>query len=118
MADLNVDLKTEGDVILVYPRGFINAHTVRSFEQVLQDQVERKSYRIVINCADLRYISSAGLGALMGVIDEVRENQGDIKLSNMSENIFNIFDILGFTHLYKIFKDEAEALGSFTEAEK
>jgi anti-sigma B factor antagonist len=118
MADLNVDLKTEGNVTLVYPRGFINAHTVRSFEQVLQEQVERKSYRIVINCADLRYISSAGLGALMGVIDEVRENQGDIKLSNMSENIFNIFDILGFTHLYKIFKDEAEALGSFSEAEE
>jgi len=90
---------------------------VRTFEQILQEQVERKSYRIVINCADLRYISSAGLGALMGVIDEVRENQGDIKLSNMSENIFNIFDILGFTHLYKIFKDESEALDSFSKAE-
>ena len=114
MAELSMNIKQEGGAVVLYPRGFINAHTVRIFEKTLQDQLQRQAYRIVINCADLRYISSAGLGALMGVIDEVRANSGDIKLSNMSDNVYNIFEILGFTHLYGIFQHEAEALTSFS----
>ena len=54
-----------------------------------------------MNCQGLAYIASAGLGAIMGAIEEVRENGGDIRLSELNETVRNIFEILGFTHLYK-----------------
>jgi anti-sigma B factor antagonist len=50
----------------------------------------------------------------MAYIEEVRKNNGDIKLANMSPKIFNVFDILGFPLLYEIYKDEKEALTKFT----
>jgi len=59
--------------------------------------------------ADLNYISSAGLGVFMGFIEEIREKKGDIKLSNMSDKVFKVFDLLGFPALYQIFKDESDA---------
>jgi anti-sigma B factor antagonist len=69
----------------------------------------------VVSGAGLKYIASAGLGALMGVIEEVRTGGGDIRLADLNETVRNIFDILGFNHLYRIFPSEVEAVLSFRE---
>jgi len=45
----------------------------------------------------------------MGLIETVRDNGGDILLCNLHENVFAIFDTLGFTQLYRVFPTEAEA---------
>ena len=116
MADLRIDVRSHGNVAIVEPVGFINAHTARDFEMVLQELIDQKRHNIVVNCQALSYIASAGLGAIMGFIDMIRENNGDIRMCCMNETVFNIFDVLGFTHLYSIFESELKAVQSF-EAE-
>jgi len=49
----------------------------------------------------------------MAYIEDVRRNKGDIKLSNMSPKVFNVFDLLGFPLLYEITDDEGEAIRKF-----
>ena len=115
MPDLRIDVRSHGKVAVVEPVGFINAHTARDFEFVLQNLIERNQNNIVINCKDLAYIASAGLGAIMGSIDQIRENHGDIRMCSMNETVFNIFEVLGFTHLYSIFDSEDSAIQSFEE---
>ena len=68
-----------------------------------------------MNFEDLAYISSAGLGVFMAYVESIRENKGDIKLTNMSDKVYNIFDLLGFPLLYEIYKDEEEAINKFRE---
>jgi len=111
--ELTIRTENRDGVTIVHPEGFINAHTVNRFEEALQELVQGGQYRILIHCGKLEYISSAGLGALMGVIEDVRSHDGDIRLCAMSDSVFNVFDILGFTELYRIFPDEVEALASF-----
>ncbi|MFC2173444.1 STAS domain-containing protein [Acidobacteriota bacterium] len=113
MSTLDLDTKRTDSVVVLYPKGLINAHTVKRFEEELLSLIKGKSYSIVINCKSLTYIASAGLGVLMGVIDEIRTNRGDIRFAEMNPNVHNIFEILGFTHLYKVFKDEEKAIKSF-----
>jgi anti-sigma B factor antagonist len=115
MPDLRIDVRSQGNVAVVEPAGFINAHTARDFETVLQKLIDEKQNKIVINCKELSYIASAGLGAIMGFIDQIRENEGDIRMCSMNETVFNIFDVLGFTHLYSIFETEDKAIQSFEE---
>ncbi len=112
MADLSIQVRNIDGIAVVEPEGFINAHTVRQFEQALENQVQAGKYTILLNCSKLNYISSAGLGAIMGLIETVRENQGDILLSDLQENVFTIFETLGFTQLYKVFPTEQEAVAS------
>ena len=102
-----------GDVMILYPRGHINAHTVKEFEGQLVSLIEQQGTQLLINGRELSYIASAGLGALMGVIEDVRARQGDIRLSDLNQGVYEVFDILGFTHLFKIFPTEEEALNSF-----
>ncbi len=70
--DLMMESQERGEVVVIYPRGFINAHTVREFEQELERSVESGRTQIVINGSGLSYIASAGLGVIMGHIEEVR----------------------------------------------
>jgi anti-sigma B factor antagonist len=113
MTDLEMQTREVDDVVLLYPRGFINAHTVRLFEGEIQKALDRGRYKIVLSCADLQYIASAGLGAIMGAIEEIRTNGGDLRMSELNETVRNIFEILGFHHLYRTFPSEMEAVLSF-----
>jgi anti-sigma B factor antagonist len=112
MAELSVNADHKENVRVLYPAGYINAHTVQDFEKALQSILEEEHYRILINCKELEYINSSGLGVLMGVIEDIQDHDGFLYLSNMNETVFNIFDTLGFTHLFKVFEEELEAIQS------
>ncbi|CAM2067660.1 Anti-sigma factor antagonist [Sulfidibacter corallicola] len=115
MAELTIHAVQKDSAKILYPDGYINAHTVQEFEKSLQSILEEKNFRIIINCRDLQYINSSGLGVLMGVIEEIQENEGFLWLSNMNETVFNIFDTLGFTHLFNVYQTEEEAIGAITQ---
>lgn len=116
MSDLTVETRDVGDVTVIYPKGYINAHTVRHFESAIHGSIQHQRFKIVVNAASLSYIASAGLGAIMGAIEEIRSNGGDLRLAGLNETVQNIFEILGFHHLYRIYASEAEAIASFAPA--
>lgn len=103
----------DGNISILYIRGYLDAHTAPKLEQELQQLIDEQKYKIIVNFKELTYISSAGLGVFMGFIESVRENKGDIKLSSMSPKIFRVFDLLGFPTLYDILDSDTEALQKF-----
>jgi anti-sigma B factor antagonist len=113
MSELTVDKRDVEDVTLLYPKGFINAHTVRLFEGEIRGAIQQGRVKIVVNCSGLSYIASAGLGALMGAIEEIRGSGGDLRLASLNDTVRNIFEILGFNHLYRIYPSEMDAILSF-----
>lgn len=94
-------------------QGELDAHTASQLEQVLQKLIQQNNNQIIVNFNRLTYIASAGLGVFMAYIEEVRENGGDIKLTNMNDKVYNVFDLLGFPSLYDILKTEEEAVKKF-----
>lgn len=113
MADFNVNLRGVGSVSVIDVKGYLDAHTAPELENVFNKLLDQQQFRVVVNFDELKYISSAGLGVFMAYVETMRENRGDIKFSNMKENVYNIFDLLGFPILYEFFKEEKEALKKF-----
>lgn len=115
MADFNVNLRGTGSVSVIDVKGYLDAHTAPELENVFNKLIDDNHFQVVVNFNDLKYISSAGLGVFMAYVETMRENKGDIKFSNMKENVYNIFDLLGFPILYEFYKDENEAIKKFSE---
>jgi anti-sigma B factor antagonist len=113
MSDFKVVQRESGNVNVLELKGYLDAHTAPKLEEAFQTLLKDEKFRIVVNCKELSYISSAGLGVFMAFIEDVRKNAGDIKLANMSAKVFNVFDLLGFPLLYEIYKDESEAVAKF-----
>ncbi len=118
MNTFKIDIRESNAINVLDLKGYLDAHTAPELEKAFQKLLEEKKYSLVVNCKELTYISSAGLGVFMAYIEDVRKNNGDIKLSNMSPKVYNVFDLLGFPLLYDITKDEVEAIRKFSEPKK
>jgi anti-sigma B factor antagonist len=114
MAEFSTSVREKGDISIINLKGFLDAHTAPTLENNFTQLINSNKYKIVVNFEDLAYISSAGLGVFMAYIESIRDNRGDIKFTNMSDKVFNIFDLLGFPLLYEIYKNEDEAINKFS----
>jgi len=105
----------EGDVSILALDGYLDAHTAPQFEKVIQEEFDAGRVRILVDCAGLTYISSAGLGVFMSFIEDIREAGGDIKLCGMTPTVYQVFEILGFPELFQILPDRAAGLQQFSQ---
>lgn len=113
MADFNVSSRVNGEVNLIDVKGYLDAHTAPELENEFNKLIEKKQFKVVVNFSELNYISSAGLGVFMAYVETMREEKGDIKFSNLKDDVYSIFDLLGFPVLYEFFKEEEEAIKKF-----
>ncbi len=113
MSDFNSRIIDHNEIQIIKLKGYLDAHTAPMLEENFTQLISKNKFNIVVNFKDLNYISSAGLGVFMAYIEKIRENNGDIKLTEMNEKVFNIFDLLGFPLLYEIFDKDEQAINKF-----
>lgn len=111
---------SEGDgsdgITVIVPEGQLDAHTAPDFERFLEQRVrDEHKVNVVLDFHALDYISSAGLGVLMGLIEEVRAENGDIKLAALPEKIYHVLDLLGFPMVFQIYLTVREAIAAFSK---
>ena len=105
---------TPEGVLVIALAGQLDAHTAPDFERLLEKTIrEDLRTKIVLDFEPLEYIASAGLGVLMGFIEEVREQGGDIKFGAVPDKIYHVLDLLGFPIVFAIAPTVEEAKGMF-----
>ena len=75
--------------------------------------VDDEKTKIVLDFKNLSFISSAGLGSIMALsedIEDIDEDEGWVKLINLSADVKEIFDTMGFSDLLDIYTDEADMM--------
>ncbi len=113
MKDFRIEREARGAIQFVRLSGSLDMYSFPRLETQLNALFQQAQYRIILDCADLDYIGSAGLGALIGFAKQAREHQGDVKLLRVPERILKIIELLGFTKVLQVFPDEAAALAAF-----
>jgi anti-sigma B factor antagonist len=93
--------------------GSLDINTVVEFEDLLSNLFKQKRFKIVLNLEKLTYISSAGIGVLIGSIKDFRKNNGDIKLAHVGPEIYKVFELLEMPRLFQLLKTEQDAVSSF-----
>ncbi|MCS7229746.1 MAG: STAS domain-containing protein [Candidatus Kryptonium sp.] len=114
--NFEVKINHKDSFIILKMKGYLDAYTSLEFEEKMKEIVESGNYKIIVNMKNLSYISSAGFGVFMAFVDEVRRNGGDIKFCCLPEKIDEIFELLGFKHIFDVLNDENEAVKSFEKA--
>ena len=93
-------IETDG-VLVCYPTGRIDSTNAAAFEQKLtQALAEHPGATLVLDAERLEYISSAGLRVLL----RQRQAAGELTVRNVSPEVYEIFDVTGFTAMLKVEK--------------
>ncbi len=113
--NINISLlERDGDEISgVRIDGVIDTITASELERVVESLIKRQRYKIILDLAGVDYISSAGWGIFISHIKEVRANEGDIKLVNMIDNVFEIYELLEFENVLRSYNTYDEARSDF-----
>ena len=82
------------------PEGEIDIYTYPKFKEEILKCFNDNQTDILIDGKKLDYIDSTGLGALISILKNLRDNEYKIYLTNIKPNIKKIFDI---TELDKLF---------------
>jgi len=100
-------------VSVVEVEGSLDINNVEQFELVLMKLFREKRFKIVLNLGKLNYISSAGIGVIMSTIKDVRKNRGDIKIANVTQDVYKVFEMLELPGIFHVLKTEQDAINSF-----
>lgn len=99
-----------GTIAEVHVSGFLDAHTVATFDGRMEEQLGRDVSRILLDFEELSYISSAGIGSLMVLLQQVRRKGGELVILNPQPKVYAVLDLLGFTKIFHFATDRASAM--------
>ena len=85
----------EGELLLA---GKLNTQTSMESEAYFEEATDRFD-SLILNMADLSYISSAGLRILKKAHIKMNKKAGALYLKNVSDNIMEVLEITGFAGL-------------------
>jgi anti-sigma B factor antagonist len=99
-----IDIKTikEAEILMMIIVGDVDASSSIELDTALQGAIESKEERILVDCTNLNYISSAGLGVFMSYIQDIKANEIRMVICGLNEKVFNVFEILGLHQLLSI----------------
>jgi len=109
-------IESDGEITRV---GFLEKDILEeSIIQVIGDEIgtaidSSPSPRLLIDFSNVRHLSSAALGMLITINNKVRQKSGQLRLSNIDKQIYEVFVITKLNKLFQIFDDSEEALKSF-----
>lgn len=81
--------------------GRIDANTSPELEKIITNLIESGDENIVINFADVNYISSSGLRVFLVAAKMLDPKGIKLKFTNMQDYIQEVFDIAGFTVIFE-----------------
>lgn len=103
----------EHDVVVIDVQGEITFENSDLLRTRLNELCEQSKFRLIIDLANLKYMSSAGMGVLVHGLKKTRQGGGDLRLINLSPKMRRVFLITQFTHHFSVYPTLEEAVKSF-----
>jgi anti-sigma B factor antagonist len=100
---------------LVRVSGKVDSLSAPDLEEALLAEIAAGHRNLVVNLADVDFMSSAGLKALLAAVIRARRHvpSGDVVITEIQPSLAGTFELVGLTHLFKFYNSDLEAVGNF-----
>jgi anti-anti-sigma factor len=102
-------------VAVLRPVGSIDAAAAPILESHFKTFYEKGATKIVIDFSKTDFISSAGIGILLGSVTLLREKRGDLIFTSVPPHIDDVFDIINLKSFF-VTVDDLNEIGSPAES--
>jgi anti-sigma B factor antagonist len=110
---MHISVKTTNEVQILSFEGRLDTRTSPDAQKQMTQLIEQGKNRFLVNFEKLDYISSAGLRVLLAAAKQLKGVDGEVRICSLNEVVREVFDISGFTTIFKVFGSEPEALEGF-----
>ena len=96
--------------------GYIDTYNSAFFQKKTDMLIEGGYNNFILDCSDLNYISSTGIGSLASFLRNIQSKSGHLVLVSLQPNVHEVFMILGFTQFFTVKDTEEEAISILKKA--
>lgn len=115
--DLHIEVIKNQDYAMLLVAGEVDAYTSGYFRETMLGVIENGLNTLIIDMCNVEYIDSSGLGALVGGLRRISENNGSIYIISCSDQVRKVFEITGLERVFKIFNNSEDAIKAIAEGE-
>jgi len=112
---MHVTERSVGEVVIVDVSGKVTLGD--GGDVVLKDKmaslVQQGTKKVLLNLADVSYVDSAGLGAIVQSYATLNKSGGSLKLLNVTKRIRDLLSITKLLTVFECLDNEADAVKSF-----
>lgn len=102
----------QGKAVVVSFSGRMAGAQVAMIRQGL-DAGLKSSHRLVLDCRELEYMDSSGLGALISGLKTALSRGGDLRLAAVSPKVRMMLEITRADRLFSLYQTPSEAVASY-----
>lgn len=99
-----------GNHLILKVDGLLDAGAATEFEARFLKLIQDGFQQIVMDCAELTGLSSAGLRSLLKVTRELNAMGGRLTLHSLSEPLQRQLKLTGYASMFRIYRDQDEAI--------
>ncbi len=100
---MKISTEVKSGVVLVSPKGnLMGAPETEDFRQVIKEHLDAGATKYVIDLSNVKWMNSLGLGALISAYTSVKNKEGVMVITNVSDKVKSVFMI---TQLIKVFQN-------------
>ncbi|MBQ0068028.1 MAG: STAS domain-containing protein [Phascolarctobacterium sp.] len=105
---MNVIVTKEKERTIAEIVGRVDTTTAPEFQKLVTDIMTDKPARLILDCARLEYISSAGLRALLIIAKNAKAAGINVNLCALTDFVVDVLATSGFDSFFEIKKDKNE----------
>lgn len=106
--------RVQNGVVILEPMGKIMGGPDASLlHDRLYDYIKQDKKRVVIDLAQVDWMNSTGLGILISGYTTLRNNEGQLKLANVTDKIQSLLTITKLVSVFEAFDSVEDAIKSF-----
>lgn len=112
---MQIQEKRVDNILIVKPlEKRIDASTATEFKGKIVDLINSGSTKIVLDLANVDFIDSSGLGAIVSCLKTIGDN-GDLVISGIQETVMSLFRLTRMNRVFQIFSSEQEAIQALSK---
>jgi anti-sigma B factor antagonist len=111
---MKIENRIVGDIHLLDCSGKITlGEGTMAIRNTVREVLKNGGKKIVLNLADVNYIDSSGIGELVSSFTTVTNQNGQLKLLNLTKKIHELLAITKLLTVFQTFDNESAAINSF-----
>jgi anti-sigma B factor antagonist len=110
---IDISVTTVESATLVEVSGRVDSMNANQLGEALMAEIDKGNINLVLDLAGVEYMSSAGLREIVSALKKVKRARGDVRVSQPSDRVLEIFEMAGLDTILQIFDTQVEAVSSY-----
>ncbi len=106
----DIETANQDGIVVLHLKGRVDATNSSEVHDKVVEEIKKGCDKMIIDFAEVNYISSAGLRVLIFATKSFAKSSGAFAVCSLNENIMKVFEISGLVNLFTIHENLDEGV--------